>query len=671
MKLISPKPSNNSQHLETMHRCCLLFGLMIITAAAHAVQPAEGNLQPRQAIAPVTLPSEAVSFLAALPAVEDHFELLAKFEDSVRARISQKGLFSEMRESRMTSVEAIASSYSAGFRQILNSTSCPNLDVLLNEAASRSGVAQPDLEGLYQVTFPPTLSGQELLNLRSDLLASADVEYVELRIAGPGAPPSVTPDYSTGPAPSQALYRGPDPGGNFDIAHGLGIIGSGIRLSEVSVAFNFRHEEFVTEVIGTNAPTEIEGYVSDGAGEWDAWVDHGTATMSQNLAPDNGFGVTGMSHGADGQFYRSYRRSGIALISELDEGYCNALADSVANGQGNVVYLEHQTASRFPDDPPDLGTLIPSGGPMEIQETAYLITQCGTDAGVVVLMPAGNAELNLDTNANSFVQAWRARSDSGAIIVGAGTADLQHNRALWSHPFWTGSSFGSRVNLQGWGESVVAAGYGLLDQVDGDIDRRYIDIFNGTSSATPMVAGAAVLTQEAALGQGIPALDSREMRAFLAATGVPQGTAVAGNVGPFVDVGRAVMEVTHADLAVEITNPLPMADLVTTTITNNGPREAALVEVQIDFQSAGYVPLSLPDSCTISLEPPQADCANGCSGQIQCNLIEVPHGSQTEIQFDGNGQVGFLQLTSAVSLIDILNDPDLTNNSRWYSIIAN
>lgn len=338
-------------------------------------------------------------------------------------------LVSEARLSRMISLENLAASYGASFEQILSSTTCPNIDLLLNTAASRSGVVQPDLKGLHRLVLPAALSGQQLLNLRSDLLLNPDVEFVELRNAGPGAPPSVTPDFSTGPAPSQTLYRGPDPGGNFDFAHSLGIIGTGIRLSEVSIAFNFQHEEFITGVIGENAATPLERY-KDGEDFWNGWVDHGTATLSQNLAPDNGFGVTGMTHGANGQFYRSYRFPAInSLDSDFDVAYCNALADSVANGDGNVVYLEHQTYSAFPGDPVNFPSLIPEGGPMEIQETAYLITKVGTDAGVVVLMPAGNSEINLDTDPNNFVQAWRARPDSGAIIVGAGTADLEHNRS--------------------------------------------------------------------------------------------------------------------------------------------------------------------------------------------------------------------------------------------------
>ena len=654
-----------SRNIATIHSYCLLFLLLIFANTASAVQP-------RQEIPPVTLSTSAVNDFNALSSVDHYFELLVKFDDSVQARMQKGALVSESSRNRLTQIEGVVAAYSASFEQILSTNTCPNIDTLLNQAVSRSGIAQPDLKGLHRVNFPSTLSGQQLLNLRNDLLARGEIEFVELRRAGPGAPPSVTPDFSTGPAPSQTLYRGPDPGGNFDFAHSLGVIGTGIRLSEVSVAYNFLHEEFVSGVIGDNALTPLESYVGSNP-VWDDWVDHGTATLSQNLAPDNGFGVKGMTYGANGQFYRSFRRSGTnSLISEFDKAYCNALADSVATGDGNVVYLEHQTVTPFPGDPVGLPALIPFGGPMEIQETAYLITKVGTDAGVVVLMPGGNGNLNLDTNTNNFVQAWRDRPDSGAIIVGAGTADLNHDRLSFS-------SFGSRLNLQGWGQNVIAAGYGDLAQVSGDINRRYTAVFAGTSSATPMVSGAAVLTQEAALAQSLPALDSREMRAFLAATGIPQGTATAGNIGPFIDAGRAVQEVTHADLSIVTTEN---ADVLTTTITNHGPREAALAQGSIIYGVATnstvrtIVPINIPSSCQFDPNFPDLnpgdECLVQCPSRLVCDFSEMQNGEQKTIQvYIDNGGIDLtMNVESEVDLIDVLIDPVASNNqiSEFFTI---
>ena len=49
-----------------------------------------------------------------------------------------------------------------------------------------------------------------------------------------------------------------------------------------------------------------------------------------------------------------------------------------------------------------------------------------------------------------------------------------------------------RVDLQGWGERVCSTGYGDYELVGGDSNQAYTADFAGTSSASPLVAGAAV-----------------------------------------------------------------------------------------------------------------------------------------------------------------------------------
>jgi len=573
---------------------------------------------------------------------------LVKFKDSVEARVQQGALVSLTSKAPMADLQSIAANYGANYEQLLNGGACTNINALLGQAETRSGRAQPDLEGLHQVEFPPSLSGQQLLDLYDDLVVHSDVEFVELREASPGPPPTggVTPDFSSGPPPSQTLYRGPNPGGDFDFANNLGLIGTGIRLAEVSIAFNFEHEEFLSGVVGVNASTPLQSYILNPT--WDQWVDHGVATLSQNLAPNNGFGVTGMTHGADGQFYRGGVWTGTDIEFQIEEAFCNALADSIVAGDGQVVYLEFQ-----------VGTPGSWLAPLEVLSTIYMITVVGTDAGVVVLAPAGNGATNLDTSSVSLIQSWRARPDSGAIIVGAGSADSSHNRLSFS-------TFGSRVNLQGWGESVVAAGYGELAQVGGDINRAYTGIFSGTSSATPMVAGAAVLAQESALSLGIPALDSRQMRSFLAATGISQGTSITGNVGPFVDVRRAVTEVADADVSIASAQS---GAIVTTTVTNHGPREAETIDVDIIFGGGtAYMlsPVNVSAGCQWNPNPPIPpghSCLGQCPSLLECTFDDAGRGQQFIIQHEIQcGPNESFQIESDAALIGLLNDPVSAND---------
>ena len=103
-----------------------------------------------------------------------------------------------------------------------------------------------------------------------------------------------------------------------------------------------------------------------------------------------------------------------------------------------------------------------------------------TAKGIIVVAAAGNGNMNLD-GANCEGKFNRDVRDSLAIIVGAGSS-TDHSRLGFS-------SYGSRVDVQGWGEKVTTTGYGDAFN-PGDIRQRYTKVFSGTSSATPIVAGA-------------------------------------------------------------------------------------------------------------------------------------------------------------------------------------
>ena len=87
---------------------------------------------------------------------------------------------------------------------------------------------------------------------------------------------------------------------------------------------------------------------------------------------------------------------------------------------------------------------------------------------------------------NRFKRNFR---DSGAIIVGAGAPGTVANaRSKLSF-----STYGSRVDLQGWGDDIVTTGYGdLFNNPAAGKRRDYTATFGGTSGASPIVAGAAV-----------------------------------------------------------------------------------------------------------------------------------------------------------------------------------
>ena len=97
------------------------------------------------------------------------------------------------------------------------------------------------------------------------------------------------------------------------------------------------------------------------------------------------------------------------------------------------------------------------------------------------------------------------------------------------------STYGERVNLQGWGECVTTTGYG--DLFSSDVNGLYTSWFNGTSSASPIVAGAAAALSSALEAKTAKPARPRDVRRILEATGTPHvGT---HNIGPLPDLVAA------------------------------------------------------------------------------------------------------------------------------------
>jgi hypothetical protein len=131
-----------------------------------------------------------------------------------------------------------------------------------------------------------------------------------------------------------------------------------------------------------------------------------------------------------------------------------------------------------------------------------------------------------------------ARGDSGSLIVGGGRSDASHDKLNYS-------TYGSRVNVQGWGHYVATTGYGHYgSEYGGDPDQGYWTQFNGTSSATPIVAGACALIQSYCKNTYGFLLGPLEMRQLIVDTGVPQGSG--GHIGPLPNV-RTAMEFLDGD----------------------------------------------------------------------------------------------------------------------------
>jgi hypothetical protein len=149
--------------------------------------------------------------------------------------------------------------------------------------------------------------------------------------------------------------------------------------------------------------------------------------------------------------------------------------------------------------------------------------------GIVVIETAGNGTVNLDGPSCGGLFN-RSTRDSGAIIVGAG--DSAARSRLWY------SSHGSRVDVQGWGNSITTTGYGDAFNHPGDIRQRYTHVFGGTSGAAPIVTGSVLALQGALKARGLALATPAEMREALVVTGTAQtGTE---HIGPLPNIKAAL-----------------------------------------------------------------------------------------------------------------------------------
>jgi serine protease len=243
--------------------------------------------------------------------------------------------------------------------------------------------------------------------------------------------------------------------------------------------------------------------------------------MGELVGQPNGYGITGIAHEAQA-----------GLVGIASQGTASAITQAaIAAGPGGIVLVELQakgprTTSRCTCNVSQCNYVA-----MEYWQANFDAISLATANGVHVVQAAGNGSADLDSK--QYRGAFdRAVRDSGAILVGASTATTRAPLC------WTNS--GSRVDLHGWGESVVTLGYGDLS-ASGE-NQWYTASFGGTSSAAPMVAGSVASLQGAANAAGMGPLDPREVRALLTSTGTPQASSTQ-QIGPLPNLRDALPRV--------------------------------------------------------------------------------------------------------------------------------
>mgnify|MGYP002621530350 CR=1 FL=1 len=388
---------------------------------------------------------------------------MVKFRDDGRVRVQNGALVSEAK----ADLRRVRSLVTTERLQLASSIEWPTArtDALLARAQARSGRSQPDLAGLIEVTPPAGTTPSELERIGESLQALPIVEAAWIETLGVPPPREPTPHLG-----DRQDYRQPNPGLDLLAGWNMQLTGAGLRIADVEYGWNHDHEQF-KEISLNPEPNQVPVVGND------PWWNHGTAVVGVTSAPANGFGITGAVPDAYVHVYPELTVQGGFRRTQA------VLAAIEASQPGDVVMLELQTGGVD-------GNYVPG----EFEPSVWMATRVGADAGVVVVAAAGNGDVDLD---GPDYAAYRERGDSGAIIVGAGSGTTSRAKLQFS-------THGARVDVQGWGQNVFTAGYGNYAIYGDDMNRSYTAQFNGTSSATPLVASACVALQQLAKEGVIP-----------------------------------------------------------------------------------------------------------------------------------------------------------------------
>jgi hypothetical protein len=382
-------------------------------------------------------------------------------------------------------------------------------------AATRSGEPMPDLSAWRRIHVQGTRNAIEhalaALEAREDVESAFEAPRPELPFVpgstfASGSCPIRTPRYDErqgylrpAPAGIDAPYAWTKPGGR----------GEAVWFADIEGAWNTAHEDLPVDRI------EAIGRPIDSRD----WEMHGTAVLGEVMSRDNGLGMVGIAPNVARVFTSSV--AGRSAASAID------LAQAKMR-PGDVLLIE-------------LHAIGPRGRflPMEFWDDVFDVIKIASARGVVVIEAAGNGAEDLDHETYKR-KLDRKKRDSGAIMVGAGAPAIEG---------WTDrsrldfSNYGSRVDVQGWGRIVATLDYGDLQGCDAT-KRKYTNLFGGTSSASPIVAGAAMLLESISKTERGCPMSPVDVRKLLVSTGSPQMDGPHGpkkqHIGPRPNLARAI-----------------------------------------------------------------------------------------------------------------------------------
>jgi serine protease len=347
--------------------------------------------------------------------------------------------------------------------RLFNSIGVERLAELQQDARRRDpdyGRDAPDLNAYFAIWT----GGGEASGLIAVLESDSRVELV-YEAAGPERPPALVTAGDNPEADKQG-YLNPAPGG-VDAWYGWELGGTGIIGSDgTSIGFIDIEQGWMLDHSDL-----IEAGINLLSGQNKSFKNHGTSVLGIVRAVDNKLFCVGIANECNANVVSEWRTA-------TDYSRADAILSAISYlGFGDVLLIESQI----------------TGAPVEVEKANFDAIRLGTALGIIVIEPAGNGGYDLDT----VVITWGSESgtflnraggtaagfkDSGAIMVAAASSAAPHTPA-------GGTSVGSRVDCYGWGENAFTLGI-TLSELD--------PVFNGTSAASAIIAGTAIVVQGAA-----------------------------------------------------------------------------------------------------------------------------------------------------------------------------
>lgn len=382
-------------------------------------------------------------------------------------------------------------------RPLFNSVKPERLRQLTAEAEKRDGTYKaPNFLSYFVVDCPSDVKPEELAKLLAEW-RTVELAYFD----PPGEDPAVNP--GDDPRWPNQGYLDPAPDGiDAEFAWAFpGGDGAGQNVVDLEQGWTLNHEDLnahgATLLFGTLVNTSRP---------------HGTAVLGEICAVDNTRGCVGIAPNV----------ASVNVVSH--SGMTNTIPNAILAAIdslpfGGVLLLEVQI------------NFLPA----ETVPASFETIRLATALGIVVVEAAGNGGDNLDLFTAGGVQVLNRTSasfrDSGAIMVGAATSTVPHQRD-------PDSNFGSRIDCYAWGDSVVSTSSDAAGSTT-----QYTTSFSNTSAASPIITGAALIVQgvaEANLGYRF---GPWQVRALLSnpATGTASNNPPIDRIGVMPNL-RAILE---------------------------------------------------------------------------------------------------------------------------------